>query len=204
MFLKYFKIASPPHLSPALILEREANLSLTISFDEANRSLIRLSRFNSMNNKNLMDNKTKFFARNNKDSNLHVFAATSLSKSNSVNNKNSLNNKMNNNGEKQLLTNGNNSNLINNNETIKNTNNSKVSLYLLYLSVHFGHQEEIQFGKKRMENDNFILRNTKTEINFQANTSLEEISPWLVTDSITVKKKESKIPIMKTVITTEL
>jgi len=89
--------------------------------------------------------------------------ATSLSKSNSVNNKNSLNNKMNNNGgEKQLLTNGNNSNLINNNETIKNTNNSK------------------------------------------ANTSLEEISPWLVTDSITVKKKESKIPIMKTVITTEL
>merc|ERR1712032_1020280 len=48
-------------------------------------------------------------------------------------------------------TNGNNSNLINNNETIKNTNNSK------------------------------------------ANTSLEEISPWLVTDSITVKKKESKI-----------
>merc|ERR550525_1825003 len=40
--------------------------------------------------------------------------ATSLSKSNSVNNKNSLNNKMNNNGEKQLLTNGNNSNLINN------------------------------------------------------------------------------------------
>ena len=157
-----------------------------------------------MNNKNLMDNKTKFFARNNKDSNLHVFAATSLSKSNSVNNKNSLNNKMNNNGEKQLLTNGNNSNLINNNETIKNTNNSKVSLYLLYLSVHFDHQEEIQFGKKRMENDNFIFRNTKTEINFQANTSLEEISPWLVTDSITVKKKESKIPIMKTVITTEL
>ena len=151
-----------------------------------------------------MDNKTKFFARNNKDSNLHVFAATSLSKSNSVNNKNSLNNKMNNNGEKQLLTNGNNSNLINNNETIKNTNNSKVSLYLLYLSVHFDHQEEIQFGKKRMENDNFIFRNTKTEINFQANTSLEEISPWLVTDSITVKKKESKIPIMKTVITTEL
>ena len=55
-----------------------------------------------------------------------------------------------------------------------------------------------------MENDNFIFRNTKTEINFQANTSLEEISPWLVTDSITVKKKESKIPIMKTVITTEL
>jgi len=89
--------------------------------------------------------------------------ATSLSKSNSVNNKNSLNNKMNNNGgEKQMLTNGNNSNLINNNETIKNTNNSK------------------------------------------GNTSLEEISPWLVTDSITVKKKESKIPIMKTVITTEL
>ena len=129
LFLKYFKIASPPHLSPALILEREANLSLTISFDEANRSLIRLSRFNSMNNKNLMDNKTKFFARNNKDSNLHVFAATSLSKSNSVNNKNSLNNKMNNNGEKQLLTNGNNSNLINNNETIKNTNNSKVRFY---------------------------------------------------------------------------
>jgi len=39
---------------------------------------------------------------------------------------------------------------------------------------------------------------------FQANTSLEEISPWLVTDSITLKKKESKIPIMKTVITTEL
>ena len=102
-----------------------------------------------MNNKNLMDNKTKFFARNNKDYNLHVFAATSLSKSNSVNNKNSLNNKMNNNGEKQLLTNGNNSNLINNNETIKNTNNSKVSLYLLYLSVHFDHQEEIQFGKKK-------------------------------------------------------
>ena len=60
-------------------------------------------------------------------------AATSLSKSNSVNNKNSLNNKMNNNGEKQLLTNGNNSNLINNNETIKNTNNSKVSLYWLKL-----------------------------------------------------------------------
>ena len=147
-----------------------------------------------------MDNKTKFFARNNKDYNLHVFAATSLSKSNSVNNKNSLNNKMNNNGEKQLLTNGNNSNLINNNETIKNTNNSKVSLYLLYLSVHFDHQEEIQFGKKK----DFIFRNTKTEINFQANTSLEEISPWLVTDSITVKKKESKIPIMKTVITTEL
>ena len=151
-----------------------------------------------------MDNKTKFFAGNNRDSNLHVFAATSLSKSNSVNNKNSLNNKMNNNGEKQLLTNGNNSNLINNNETIKNTNNSKVSLYLFCLSVHFDHQEEIQFGKKRMENDNFIFRNTKTEINFQANTSLEEISPWLVTDSITVKKKESKIPIMKTVITTEL
>ena len=41
-------------------------------------------------------------------------------------------------------------------------------------------------------------------LNCQGNTSLEEISPWLVTDSITVKKKESKIPIMKTVITTEL
>merc|ERR1719305_642045 len=60
--------------------------------------------------------------------------ATSLSKSNSVNNKNSLNNKMNNNGEKQLLTNGNNSNLINNNETIKNTNNSKANTSLEEIS----------------------------------------------------------------------
>ena len=65
-------------------------------------------------------------------------------------------------------------------------------------------KKKFNLAKKRMENDKFILRNTKTEINFQANTSLEEISPWLVTDSITVKKKESKIPIMKTVITTEL
>jgi len=86
--------------------------------------------------------------------------ATNLSKSNSVNNKNSLNNKFNN-SDNRVLTNGTNSNLINNNETIKNTNS-------------------------------------------KANTSLEEISPWLVTDSITLKKKESKIPIMKTVITTEL
>ena len=52
--------------------------------------------------------------------------ATNLSKSNSVNNKNSLNNKFNN-SDNRVLTNGTNSNLINNNETIKNTN-SKVSL----------------------------------------------------------------------------
>merc|ERR1711974_370824 len=50
-------------------------------------------------------------------------------------------------------------------------------------------------------NNNETIKNTN---NSKANTSLEEISPWLVTDSITVKKKESKIPIMKTVITTEL
>jgi hypothetical protein len=94
-----------------------------------------------------------------------------------VNNKNSLNNKINN-GESRLLTNGTNSNLINNNEAIKNTN-----------------------SKVRMRMTNIMLTLTML---LQANTSLEEISPWLVTDSITVKKKESKIPIMKTVITTEL
>ena len=96
-----------------------------------------------MNDKNSWNNKTKpnltpiivfikfskIFSEFVKHDHKYFFAATSLSKSNSVNNKNSLNNKMNNNGgEKQLLTNGNNSNLINNNETIKNTNNSKVSL----------------------------------------------------------------------------
>ena len=40
-----------------------------------------------------------------------------------------------------------------------------------------------------------------------SNTSLEQISPWLVSDSIVVSKKEkekSKIPQLKTVITTEL
>lgn len=49
-------------------------------------------------------------------------------------------------------------------------------------------------------NNNEAIKNT----NSKANTSLDDISPWLVTDSLTVKKKESKIPIMKTVITTEL
>merc|ERR1719391_415961 len=50
-------------------------------------------------------------------------------------------------------------------------------------------------------NNNETIKNTN---NSKANTSLEEITPWWVTDSITVKKKEAKIPIMKTVITTEL
>ena len=51
---------------------------------------------------------------------------------------------------------------------------------------------------------NISIHQYLMQMTLQANTSLEEISPWLVTDSITVKKKESKIPIMKTVITTEL
>jgi hypothetical protein len=41
--------------------------------------------------------------------------------------------------------------------------------------------------------------------NSLGNTSLEDISPWLVKDNLIIKKPEkSKIPLLKTVITTEL
>jgi len=106
--------------------------------------------------------------------------ASNLSKSNSMNNKNSINNKINNGTvvAENKLTNGTNSNIINNNEN-KNTTNNNTS-------------------KARS--------NSTKSTNSKANTSMEEISPWLVQDNVIVNKKveKSKIPLLKTVITTEL
>jgi len=111
-------------------------------------------------------------------SRLPVLAST-LAKSNSMNNKNSLNNKINNgNVTDSRLTNGTNSNLINNNENKNATNNNTTK-----------------------------TRNNSTKsTNSKANTSMEEISPWLVQDTVIINKKaeKSKIPLLKTVITTEL
>ena len=107
-------------------------------------------------------------------------SASNLSKSNSMNNKNSINNKINNGTvvAENKLTNGTNSNIINNNEN-KNTTNNNTS-------------------KARS--------NSTKSTNSKANTSMEEISPWLVQDNVIVNKKveKSKIPLLKTVITTEL
>lgn len=52
-------------------------------------------------------------------------------------------------------------------------------------------------------NSNIINNNSN---NLQGDTSLEEISPWLVKDNMIMNKKmdKSKIPLLKTVITTEL
>lgn len=105
--------------------------------------------------------------------------ASNLSKSNSMNNKNSLNNKINNgNVADTRLTNGTNSNIINNNENKNATNNNT--------------------AKTR--------NNSSKSTNSKANTSMEEISPWLVQDNVisTKKAEKSKIPLLKTVITTEL
>eukprot|EP00092_Neocalanus_flemingeri_P027862 GFUD01030246.1.p1 GENE.GFUD01030246.1~~GFUD01030246.1.p1 ORF type:complete len:977 (-),score=235.01 GFUD01030246.1:380-3250(-) len=105
--------------------------------------------------------------------------ASNLAKSNSMNNKNSLNNKINNgNMADTRLTNGTNSNIINNNENKNATNNNTAK-----------------------------TRNNSTKsTNSKANTSMEEISPWLVQDNVIINKKaeKSKIPLLKTVITTEL
>ena len=47
---------------------------------------------------------------------------------------------------------------------------------------------------------NNLINNNNT-----GNTSLDDISPWLVKDNLIIKKPEkSKIPLLKTVITTEL
>ena len=111
--------------------------------------------------------------------NVFSFSASNLSKSNSMNNKNSLNNKINNgNVADTRLTNGTNSNLINNNENKNATNNNT--------------------AKTR--------NNSSKSTNSKANTSMEEISPWLVQDNVIINKKaeKSKIPLLKTVITTEL
>jgi hypothetical protein len=96
-----------------------------------------------------------------------------------MNNKNALNNKINNgNVADTRLTNGTNSNLINNNENKNATNNNT--------------------AKAR--------NNSSKSTNSKANTSMEEISPWLVQDNVISNKKaeKSKIPLLKTVITTEL
>jgi len=104
--------------------------------------------------------------------------ASNLSKSNSMNNKNSINNKINNGTTDTRLTNGTNSNIINNNENKNASNNNTTK-----------------------------TRNNSTKsTNSKANTSMEEISPWLVQDNVIINKKteKSKIPLLKTVITTEL
>ena len=110
--------------------------------------------------------------------NFSFISATNLSKSNSMNNKNSINNKINNGTADTRLTNGTNSNIINNNENKNATNNNT--------------------GKTR--------NNSTKSTNSKANTSMEEISPWLVQDNVIINKKteKSKIPLLKTVITTEL
>merc|ERR1719348_2160196 len=92
---------------------------------------------------------------------------------------NSMNNKKNNGTTADTrLTNGTNSNIINNNENKNTTNNNT--------------------GKTR--------NNSTKSTNSKANTSMEEISPWLVQDNVIINKKteKSKIPLLKTVITTEL
>lgn len=101
--------------------------------------------------------------------------ASNLSKSNSMNNKNNLNNKINN--ATNNISNGTNYNLNNNND--KSNNNAKSN------------------------------NNTKISPNITTNktTNIEDISPWLVQDNAIINKKsteKSKIPLLKTVITTEL
>lgn len=55
-------------------------------------------------------------------------------------------------------------------------------------------------------NSNIINNNSNNLQGLQGDTSLEEISPWLVKDNMILNKKmdKSKIPLLKTVITTEL
>ena len=52
-------------------------------------------------------------------------------------------------------------------------------------------------------NSNFINNNGVKD---KGDTSLEDISPWLVRDNVILNKKseKSKIPLLKSVITTEL
>ena len=107
-----------------------------------------------------------------------LFSASNLGRSSSNANKNALNKNINTNKAESLLNNGNLTNVINNNEN-KNYNGTSA---------------------KNMKN------NTKTTNNRTKQGSIDEISPWLVQDNVVINKKQdkSKIPMLKTVITTEL
>merc|ERR1712130_172496 len=62
-------------------------------------------------------------------------------------------------------------------------------------------------NKNTTNNNTGKTRNNSTKsTNSKANTSMEDISPWLVQDNVIINKKteKSKIPLLKTVITTEL
>jgi len=89
---------------------------------------------------------------------------------------NSMNNKNNMNNNNKINTNISNSNLINNNDNKNHQQNGKLS--------HTSH---------------IPVKQTQ-------NPTLEDISPWLVEDNVIIKKaaEKSKIPQLKTVITTEL
>lgn len=104
--------------------------------------------------------------------------SSNLARTNSNSNKNTLNKMSSSNTTESLANNGNLSNVINNNEH-KNTYNGNTA--------------------KNIKNSTSKLTNKNTKSN------IEEISPWLVQDNVINKKSEkSKIPMLKTVITTEL
>jgi len=85
--------------------------------------------------------------------------------------------------------NGHNANIVNNNETATN-----------------GTEWTTNGLSPRTTTTNGVsrTRTNSTKSSSKANTSLEDISPWLVQDNSFVNKEKSKIPLLKTVITTEL
>ena len=107
-----------------------------------------------------------------------IFAASNLARSSSNANKNAVNKNNIKTNNSESLNNGNLSNVINNNGN-KNSFN--------------GHSAK---NKKNTS----LSSNNRTK-----QGSMDEISPWLVQDNVISKKSDkSKIPMLKTVITTEL
>ena len=108
-----------------------------------------------------------------------LIVGSNLARTNSNSNKNTNNKLSSSNHTESLGTNGNLSNVINNNQH-RNTNNGNTA--------------------KNIKNSTTKLTNRNTKGN------IEEISPWLVQDNVINNKKsdKSKIPMLKTVITTEL
>ena len=81
-------------------------------------------------------------------------------------------------------------NTANRNNSVNNTINNKVN------------NENLNNGNQHSN----IINNNSANLKERGDTSLEEISPWLVRDNVIINKKpeKSKIPLLKTVITTEL
>jgi hypothetical protein len=87
------------------------------------------------------------------------------------------------------------SNSMNNKNSLNNKINSNLS-----------NSNLINNNDKSTNNNGKASNSSNIPVKQLANTSLEEISPWLVQDNVIIKKatEKSKIPLLKTVITTEL